>query len=295
MRSSGGENRTRHSSVASSVASDDSELAVSFAKVIPVAENESVASSPNEEGKKYKNGTDFAERTSSMKKKRPKGTSLPWSLRSSEDASPNAYSEDNRMPGTIEEEGGTPISSMELSKRLRSMAAGFGNICGVALIVFSMFVGQANAPIWNREPEFFAGVFAACGSGLLLTFIVTLVFKVSDPQRVAITIEACYQNVGIATSMALGMYEGDDQIKAVGIPLLYGFAECVLLAIFGICAFYKNWTYADPKDVGFFEALLGVYQGKEAEEVDFEGIDVNDEDLAEQGASLTTVPNPTTQ
>ena len=64
----------------------------------------------------------------------------------------------------------------------------------------------------RREAEFFAAVFMACGSGLLLTFILSKCFNVSDPERVAITIEACYQNVGIATSMALGMYEGDEQI-----------------------------------------------------------------------------------
>ena len=143
----------------------------------------------------------------------------------------------------------------------------------------------------RREAEFFAAVFMACGSGLLLTFILSKCFNVSDPERVAITIEACYQNVGIATSMALGMYEGDEQIKAVGIPLLYGFAECVLLGLFGVFAFYKNWSYADPKEVGFLAALLRYHQGEDPEESEFLDVDAE----GNMGAGVdTTVANTTT-
>jgi hypothetical protein len=127
-------------------------------------------------------------------------------------------------------------------------------------------------------------------------------FNVSDPERVAITIEACYQNVGIATSMALGMYEGDDQIKAVGIPLLYGFAECVLLGLFGVFAYYKNWTYADPKEKGFLRALLRVHQGEDPEEEEFPDFDAEGNMYPDVvrvsgtagGGVDTTVSDPTT-
>ena len=47
----------------------------------------------------------------------------------------------------------------------------------------------------------------------------------------AIAIETCYQNVGVATSVALAMYDGEEQSIAAGVPLYYGVvqvrSECV--------------------------------------------------------------------
>jgi len=34
-----------------------------------------------------------------------------------------------------------------------------------------------------------------------------------------VAIETCYQNVGVATAVALSMFEGREQAKAVGVPL----------------------------------------------------------------------------
>eukprot|EP00520_Triparma_pacifica_P010120 CAMPEP_0118635902 /NCGR_PEP_ID=MMETSP0785-20121206/2324_1 /TAXON_ID=91992 /ORGANISM="Bolidomonas pacifica, Strain CCMP 1866" /LENGTH=406 /DNA_ID=CAMNT_0006526967 /DNA_START=162 /DNA_END=1379 /DNA_ORIENTATION=- len=279
----------------SSVTSEDSELAHSFAKVAPSDEDKNGvngtfvnAAAVNSRKGSKESVPSFHERTASMKNAGPRDEALSLNLytASSSDVETGdssisssgvniavlRQSPHNRTSTVtmLSGEGGIPISPFELAKRFRSLAAGFGNICGVALIVFSLFVGQANAPIWNRESEFFAAVFSACGSGLIITFLITQCFSISHPERVAITIEACYQNVGIATSMALGMYEGDDQIKAVGIPLLYGFAECVLLGLFGVFSYYKNWTYANPKEVGFLKALLRMHQGTDPEEKAFD-------------------------
>ena len=110
-------------------------------------------------------------------------------------------------------------------------------------------------PIWNREAKFFISVLVACFSGLALTLLITRFFKLTPPERVSITIECCYQNVGIATSIALNMYEGDDVIAATGVPLMYGVCECFLLTSFGVFAHYMDWTYAIKKELSIGEAL----------------------------------------
>ena len=45
------------------------------------------------------------------------------------------------------------LSMEELASRFRSMAMGFGNGCGIALILFSGFVSNEKTPIWNREAK----------------------------------------------------------------------------------------------------------------------------------------------
>ena len=122
------------------------------------------------------------------------------------------------------------------------------------------FVSNEKTPIWNRAPKFFISVALACFSGLMLTLLLTNVFKLKPSERVAITIECCYQNVGIATSIALNMYEGDDVIEASGIPLMYGVCEVVLLSAFGVFAHYMNWTYANKREVSFIKAVFSVNQ-----------------------------------
>ena len=89
----------------------------------------------------------------------------------------------------------------------------FGNLCGIALIVFSAFVSSSKTPLWNRPPEFFLATCSACAAGLLLTLGITRMFKIAPQERCAITVECCYQNVGIATSIAINMYKGDEQIE----------------------------------------------------------------------------------
>ena len=102
----------------------------------------------------------------------------------------------------------------------RELAGLFGNVSGVALIVFSAFIANESAPIWDREPMFFVTVGLPCLAGLLLTWFMSGCIKgISKPERVAIAIECCYQNVGIASSVALSMYTGDEANEAMGVPV----------------------------------------------------------------------------
>jgi hypothetical protein len=57
----------------------------------------------------------------------------------------------------------------------------------------------------DRDSSFYFGVAGPCLVGLVLANIVTTVLRLQRPERVAVSIECCYQNVGIATSVALSM------------------------------------------------------------------------------------------
>jgi len=100
---------------------------------------------------------------------------------------------------------------------IRATLGLFGNVCGIALIIFSAMMGQRNAPVWDREASFFTSTLAVFFSALLLPLYITRFFYLTRPERVTIAIEASYQNVGLATSLALNMYSDDADIeKAIG-------------------------------------------------------------------------------
>jgi hypothetical protein len=82
-----------------------------------------------------------------------------------------------------------------------------------------------------------------------------------------VSIECCYQNVGIATSVALTMFEGEELAAALGVPFFYGVVEAVLLGIYCIVAWKIGWTKA-PKDVSIWKALTTSYEIVNAEKKD---------------------------
>ena len=150
------------------------------------------------------------------------------------------------------------------SKKVRKVFALVGNACGIGLILLSLFVSNQKTPIWNREANVFVAVISACFCSLFITWLVTgRVKSLSDPERVAISIECCFQNVGIASSMAFGIYGGDDLVKAIALPMIYGTSECVLLGIFCVISYAMGWTYANPSEVGPCQAIIGLHQGED--------------------------------
>jgi predicted Na+-dependent transporter len=133
-------------------------------------------------------------------------------------------------------------SSEEFQKR----SALFGNIAGIGLITFSVIVSSRDEPIWDKPFPFYIAIATPCVLALILALSLTSIPKcgLAKPERVAVAIETCYQNVGVATAVALSMFKGHEQSKAVGVPLYYGFIEAVILAIFCVYAWKAGWTFA---------------------------------------------------
>lgn len=107
--------------------------------------------------------------------------------------------------------------------------------------------------------------------------------------------ECCYQNVGIATSVALTMFEGDELSEAMGVPFFYGVVEVVILSIYCIGAWKLGWTKA-PKNAPIWKILTTSYEViyaevKELDEIEIKVSDSDDameDELSEDGNVLTT-------
>ena len=107
--------------------------------------------------------------------------------------------------------------------------------------------------------------------------------------------ECCYQNVGIATSVALTMFDGDELSEAMGVPFFYGVVEAVILGIYCIGAWKLGWTKA-PRDANFFKVIATSYEVLYAERKELDEIEIKisdsdeaaDEELSEDGNVLTT-------
>lgn len=77
--------------------------------------------------------------------------------------------------------------------------------------------------------------------------------------RRTVAIEAAYQNVGIATSVALSMFNGADLSDAMGVPFFYGITEMIIISIYCILAWKSDWTKASPDD-SLFTVLTKSYE-----------------------------------
>mmetsp|Transcript_17625 Transcript_17625/g.27449 ORF Transcript_17625/g.27449 Transcript_17625/m.27449 type:complete len:361 (+) Transcript_17625:97-1179(+) len=136
-----------------------------------------------------------------------------------------------------------------------------GNISGILLVMFSMILtsSDSESDLWGREWVFYIGVAAPCILGLLIANIVTTGFSLDKPERITISIECCYQNVGIATSVALTMFKDDELAEALGVPLYYGMVEAFILSIYCVGAWKAGWTKA-PVDEEFWTMIAKTYE-----------------------------------
>jgi predicted Na+-dependent transporter len=142
-----------------------------------------------------------------------------------------------------------------------------GNFAGICLIIFSAVMSSthAEARIYNRDAQFYLGVAAPCFFGLVIASALGNYLQLQKPECVAVGIECAYQNVGIATSVAIAMFNGDQQAKAVGVPFYYGSVEAFLLIGYCIGCWKMGWTKAPP-DVSFWKMISTSYEVRKTEE-----------------------------
>ena len=100
-----------------------------------------------------------------------------------------------------------------------------------------------------------------------------------------LSVECCYQNVGIATSVALTMFQGEELATAMAVPLYYGLLEAVILGLYCVGAWKLGWTKA-PKNINFFTMIGTSYEVLTTEHGDLMAIEVslpkNQKDLKEK-------------
>jgi predicted Na+-dependent transporter len=140
-----------------------------------------------------------------------------------------------------------------------------GNIAGLALITLSITLNatgsDTQASLWNQSAVFYIGVALPGILGLTIATYLATKADLEKPERVAVAVEACYQNTGIATSVAISMFSGNSQdlATAIGVPLYYGIVEAVMLAIYCTLCWKKGWTKA-PASENFLAMLWNSYE-----------------------------------
>lgn len=136
-----------------------------------------------------------------------------------------------------------------------------GNFAGAALVVFSLIMSNSNSDyqLWDRDWQFYFGVGAPCILGLVISTGITTGLWLLAPERVTVSIECCYQNVGIAMSIAAAIFDGDELAQGVGVPVYYGFVEAVVVSCYCIWAWKNGWTKA-PVDASLWKVITTSYE-----------------------------------
>lgn len=155
-----------------------------------------------------------------------------------------------------------------------------GSASGILLILFSIYVSSggdgATSTFWNQDIFFYLTVSAPCLIGLLLANLGASAMHLSGPERVAIAVECCYQNVGIATSVAITMYPNkEERAQAIAVPLFYGVVEAVACGLYLLVSWRMGWTKAPVTD-NLLVVLAKNYQ-------EDEDVNIRDEGDVEQG------------
>lgn len=180
------------------------------------------------------------------------------------------------------------LASMKVnSKTFNKMANLGGNIAGISLIVFSaalsIFGGtgvpteitsmetdeEAMQHVKEAHWKFYVGVAFPCVVGLAVANLLTSTIRLKKPERCTVSIECCYQNTGIASTVAISMFEGQQQKDALSVPLYYGLVEAVLLAVYCIVAWKAGWTKA-PSQERFCTMLTTSYEVLSEKELEME-------------------------
>jgi len=163
------------------------------------------------------------------------------------------------------------------SRWFNLLANKIGNLAGLSLIIFSVFVSHAtnsHEKVWNHDWKFFVGVACPCVLGLATANLIATCNKLKKPERVTVSVESCYQNAGIATSVAINMFEGDQLAEAIAVPLYYGLVEAITLGIYCTFAWKIGWTKA-PSDESFCKILTSSYENDhKGPVIEVEGVEV---------------------
>jgi len=162
------------------------------------------------------------------------------------------------------------------SLHFNMLANKLGNIAGVFLVIFSVLVSsedRGGGDVWNQKPMFYIAVAVPCLFGLLVANFIVSLYRLEKPERVAVAVECCYQNTGIATSVAAAVFHDNESAVAVGVPLFYGICEAFVLALYCTFCWKLGWTKAPPNDP-IWTVISTSYEVKEMMQEEPESIEV---------------------
>eukprot|EP01083_Nonionella_stella_P274866 933324_1 len=199
------------------------------------------------------------------------------------------------------------------SLRFRKIANAMGSLSGILLVVVSAVFSSVGSDEdsgadgdserfnpWKQDWTVYVGVALPCVGGLALANILSKCAKLENPEVVTLSVECCYQNVGIATSAVLAMFDDKDEIAAaMFVPLFYGLVEIGVLGIYCVLAWKIGWTKA-PKEENMCIILTKTYEISEDEEkgeAEYDNADMESQrqksssDMRQDDVTITMVPS----
>lgn len=181
-------------------------------------------------------------------------------------------------------------------ENFRKWANRSASISGLLLILFSVVLSanSESSNIWSMPWSFFVGVAGPCLLGISMANIIARSFQLKPPETVAIAIECCYQNTGIATSVAITMFEGEERAQAVAVPLFYGVVEAVAIGIYCVWAWKAGWTKA-PADEKICTVIANTYELPYDENDDDDVDETADALPSEEGIETKAEDHPRTE
>jgi predicted Na+-dependent transporter len=134
-----------------------------------------------------------------------------------------------------------------------------GTASGLALVVCLLVLSagnHGNVAWWDQPWCLYVATSVPCVLGLAVSHCLAWwAMNLTPPERVTMVIECCYQNTGLATSMAITMYastkggssDAADAVmraQALAVPMVYGILEALLVGLYGWYAWKAGWTKA---------------------------------------------------
>ena len=168
------------------------------------------------------------------------------------------------------------------SKAFRRWANRGATGSGIALVLVSFLLStqQTESRLWAQHYSFYAAVAIPCIVSTILSTIAARRVGLTRPECVSLAIGCCYQNTGIATSVAINMFQDPvDRAQAVAIPLFYGILEAIVIVIYCLWAWKVGWTKA-PKDEKLCVILATSYEVVDDDAIQ---VQVHDDLLQDEG------------
>jgi predicted Na+-dependent transporter len=135
-----------------------------------------------------------------------------------------------------------------------------GTASGLALVVCLLVLSagnHGNVAWWDQPWCLYVATSIPCVLGVAVSHCLAWwAMDLTPPERVTMVIECCYQNTGLATSMAITMYASTKgsssdaaadavrRAQALAVPMVYGILEALLVGLYGWYAWKAGWTKA---------------------------------------------------
>jgi len=137
----------------------------------------------------------------------------------------------------------------ERAPKLRERLSLLGNACGLALIVIGVsFSSSSSAPPWSRPGAVYASLALPALLAVPLSAAVASLPAAGlvPPERVAVVVECLFQNIGVASALAISAYREPEAGRAAAMPVIYGFMQSMIVLPVLLVSWKAGWTHAPP-------------------------------------------------